>query len=77
MVAAGGWDAAGVNEAAGGKGAAGGNGIGPVGGLAGLGADIAGKKYGLSLSIDTVQGLPERSTIKVLSDLSSTSKGPQ
>ena len=43
----------------------------------GEGADIAGGKKGLSLSIDTVQGLSPRSSTKVLSPLSRTLKGPE
>ena len=42
-----------------------------------FGADISGGKNGLSLSIDTVQGLSPRRITKVLADRSRTSKGPE
>ena len=37
-----------------------------------VGADITGEKQGFSLSTETVQGLPERESTKVLLDLSRT-----
>ena len=42
-----------------------------------VGADMTGGKKGLSLSMETVQGLPAWSMTKVLSFLSTTSKGPE